>query len=40
MADTMSYPKKGSPPTNAFARFGEKLFHVHARRSTWLAELR
>ena len=27
-------------PKNPIARFGEKLFHVHSRGSTWLAEIR
>lgn len=27
-------------PTNPAARLGEKLFQVHTRGSTWLAEIR
>eukprot|EP00775_Hariotina_reticulata_P004113 gene4113-4359_t len=29
-----------SGPTNPIAKLGERLFHVHSRGSTWLAEIR
>jgi hypothetical protein len=34
------YKPKGPPPNNPVARFGEKVFHVHSRGSTWLGEIR
>lgn len=38
--DMVTPAPKPVPPTNPVARFGEKLFHVHSRGSTWLGELR
>ncbi|WIA12239.1 hypothetical protein OEZ85_012305 [Tetradesmus obliquus] len=31
---------RGPPPSNPVARFGERVFKVHSRGSTWMAEIR
>lgn len=31
---------RGPPPKNPAAKFGEKIFNVHGRHSTWLREMR
>jgi hypothetical protein len=38
--DASVYKPKSPPPSNPVARFGEKVFHVHSRGSTWLGEIR
>lgn len=35
-----SIKSRGPPPTNALAKLGEKIFQVHSRGSSWLAEIR